>query len=72
MADVLCDERFDYVAGILPIYVGRAAPGTLVSEAKWQIYKMTYDGNNNPTSKIYADGTNGFVKVWDDRDTYSY
>lgn len=32
-----------------PIFLGRAKIGTLVSEDKWQIRKITYDSNDSPT-----------------------
>lgn len=33
-----------------PVYIGRAKHGTLESESKWQIRKVTYDSNDNPIS----------------------
>lgn len=66
-------EYYEWSAG-LPIYCGFADPSqgnVLITEALWQIYKLTYS-DSKPTSKKYADGTNGYVKVWDDRATYSY
>lgn len=54
------------------IYIGRAAPGTLATAAKWQIKKITYDGNSSMTESRWADATPAFTKVWNDRATYDY
>ena len=62
----------DYVAGIDPIYVGKAEPGTDTSVASWSIFKLTYDGNGNVTEKKWADGTDVATKIWDNRTSYSY
>ncbi len=57
-----------------PKYIGEAMPGTATSAAKWRIRLMEYDDGTTkpPTGEIWADGTSNFVKVWDDRDSYSY
>jgi len=57
--------EIDYVSGTNPIYVGFASPGSATSAAVWQIMKITYDGNSNPTAKQYAGGTAGFSQIWD-------
>lgn len=62
----------DYNSGSSPVYIGEAEPGTSTSEAKWRIRKIEYDANGNPISVKWADGTNSFTKVWDDRATYTY
>lgn len=54
------------------IYQGEAAPGTLSSEAGWRIKKWTYDASGIFTDISFADGTDEFVKVWDDRASYDY
>ena len=54
------------------IYIGKAVPGALSSDAKWQIKKCTYDANNSVTEVRWADLTPAFTKVWDDRATYDY
>lgn len=64
--------EIDYLAGTNPIYVGWALPGSTILEQKWRICKLTFDGNNNPTAINWADGTNQYIKVWNDRATYSY
>lgn len=61
----------DYDSGTNPVYIGRAEPGTATSAAGWQIRKITYSGDD-PTTVLFADGTNEYIKVWDDRATYTY
>lgn len=53
-------------------YIGYAEPGTAKSSPKWQIRKITYDANGAMTDVQFANGTNKFDKVWNDRATYSY
>ena len=36
-------------------YIGIANPGTLDSEALWQIYILTYDGSGRMITRRYAD-----------------
>jgi hypothetical protein len=55
-----------------PIYLGTASPGSLVSEAKWQIRQLTFDGQNNLTAMAYANGSSNFDQVWADRGGLSY
>ena len=61
-----------YDANNNPIYLGEAAMGTLSSEAKWRIRKLTYDVNNNVTAIKWAGGNTRYDKVWDDRTTLAY
>ena len=62
----------DYDGGANPIYMGRAAPGTATSAAAWQIRKLTYDGSDNVIAIQFADGTNDYDQVWDNRAGLSY
>lgn len=55
-----------------PIYVGKAQIGTAKSAAAWQIQKITWDESGNPTDFQWADGTDGFTKVWNSRTDYTY
>lgn len=54
------------------IYIGEAYPGALVSEAKWRIQKLAYDGSGNMVTKRWANSLDDFVHIWDNRTTYSY
>lgn len=65
-------RQIDYDASNNPIYLGKANIGTLTSEAKWQIKKITYDANNNPTKIEWAGGNESFTKIWDNRTSLSY
>lgn len=63
-------QRIDYDGDIYPVYIGMAAPGTLVTSASWQIRKMTYSGTtpalfNDAT--LWASGNVNYDKVWDNR-----
>jgi hypothetical protein len=62
----------DYVGGTNPIYVGKAQAGTATSDPFWQIFKITWDGSNNPTHIQWADAVTTFTKVWDNRATGGY
>ena len=64
--------ELDYVGGTNPIYVGLAAAGTATSAASWQIRKLTYDGNSNPTAILYANGTTAFSAIYDNRAALAY
>lgn len=47
-------------------YVGKSDPGGVVSDPVWQIIKLT------DTEVEFAEGSDSFNKVWNDRLTYSY
>jgi len=53
-------------------YIGKAAPGTAEGDLGWQIYKLSYDGSNNVTSRVYANGNYSFIYSWTLRATYDY
>jgi len=55
-----------------PIYIGEAIPGTLVTDAKWRIKKITWDIDGNPTSVDWASSVKTFTKIWSNRASYSY
>lgn len=61
----------EYDANDNPIYIGQAESGTAKTAAGWRIKKLTwFDGNCIDIQ--WADGTNAFTKIWDNRATYSY
>lgn len=69
--------RIDYLGGTNPIYIGRAVIPSATSAANWQIRKLAYDVNNNPTSQTFPQDANGNASVaydfvWDSRATYTY
>lgn len=62
----LLDQVDDFTA-----YVGKAAVGTTVAQAGWQIKKIVTTAGGSMTV-TYADNTAAFVKTWNDRAGYSY
>ena len=49
-------------------YVGKALPGTAASSATWQIFRVTTASG----TKLFANSTATFNKVWNDRASYTY
>ena len=71
---ILSDDRrqiFDYSGGSAIVYIGKAHADSLTSEAKWQIQKLTYSGDN-VTNIDFAEGNSGYVHIWDNRSTFDY
>ena len=68
------DMKVAYDASGRQEYIGFAIPGqkTLAADNAWQIYKLVYDGSGRVTTRRYADGSDDFIKVWDDKTTYTY
>ncbi len=62
---VLLDEP---TAGVM--YIGKAATGSLTSDAVWQVKKLTESGTE--TSILFADGSNTFTNIWDARASLTY
>ena len=52
-------------------YVGKATLGSSAASAVWQIMKLTYTGSL-VTDVQWADSVDTFIKVWDNRATYTY
>ena len=54
-------------------YIGRATRGSSTSAAVWQIRKYTTTGIiATAIAEEWADGSDNFDKVWDDRASLSY
>lgn len=64
--DILVDE-----VSATELYVGTAMADSSESSAVWQIKKVIVNEGDSVTV-LYADGTNGFTKTWEDRASYSY
>lgn len=64
--------KISYDANNRQEYIGLAKPGTATSAAGWQIKKMTYNATGFMTDLQFADGTDKFDKVWDNKASYSY
>ena len=55
------------------LYIGYAIPGSLITDAKWQIQKFFIDPTfNQPTQSRYANGSDEFIYIWDNRGDYYY
>ena len=52
-------------------YIGIASPGALTSEAKWQIYNLSYDSSGRMTKRRYANNAL-FTAIWDSRTDLDY
>ena len=62
-------RRIDETDGTV-IYSAYADIGTVDSDSKWQIKRITFSG---ATHKIeWADGNNNFDNVWDNRGSLTY
>lgn len=61
--------RLDEVSDTL-FYVGKALVGSLDSEAKWQIVR--YTTTDSILKAEYANGTEGFTSVWNNRTSLTY
>lgn len=64
--------KLDWDVNNNPIYIGLAAPGASTADPVWQIRHLTFDGSNNPTSILFANGSLNFDQVWDLRATFGY
>lgn len=53
-------------------YIGEALPGSTQSSALWRIKKVDLSDTSGFLPIVWADGTAGFTKVWDDRLDYDY
>ncbi len=55
-----------------PVYIGKAQPGSISSSSVWQIQKLSYDASGNVTKIEWAEGSDDFNKIWDNRANYNY
>ena len=59
-----------------PTYLARAKVGTLTSENKWHIRKITYDANQGITAiewpQISSIASSDFLFIWDDVLLYTF
>ena len=52
------------------IYIGTASPSTISSEPRWRIQRV--DLATTVIEILFAESSEDFVNVWDDRTTYTY
>jgi len=62
----------DYNDNNLPLYIGRAIPGSATTDSVWEIKKVIYDELLNPIEVAYTDGNASFSNRWTDRTTLNY
>lgn len=60
-----------------PVYLGRAKPGILDGESKWQIRFIEYDAQQGVTSVTWPQNADGNASMeyefeWDERLSYTY
>jgi hypothetical protein len=52
------------------LYIGEANPGSADNAPVWAISRVVFDGDD--VEITWANATNSFTNVWDDRLTYTY
>jgi len=65
---VAYESRNDTTTDANLVYLGKALPGSLESDAAWQIKRY----NKSAGHMSFADDETTFTKVWSDRATYNY
>lgn len=56
--------------GLGYIFLGTAVPGSLNTEAKWLIQKITF--TSTQVQAQFADGSNDYNQIWNDRASLTY
>ena len=69
--EIMYSKRVDFISDN-ELYRGEAQPGTPESIALWRVRKITISGVDNDIVETWADGTDAFTKIWDNRLSYSY
>ena len=64
-------QRLDYASSTINYY-GIAAPGSLTSQAVWQIRRETLDSLQRTIQIDFAGGTIDQTQIWDNRATLTY
>jgi hypothetical protein len=62
------ESRNDTTTDTNLVYLGKALPGSLTSDAAWQIKRY----NKSAGHMSFADDVTTFTKVWDNRSSYGY
>lgn len=60
-------RKYDYLSGMVPIYVGISDPGSADTDAFWQVRKFAYDTNNNVLTVMFMNGSVRFDQIWANR-----
>ncbi|MGW8177411.1 MAG: hypothetical protein ACWGQW_01225 [bacterium] len=69
--EVAYSKRVDFVDDTT-LYKGEAEPGTLETEAKWRIQRITFVGADEDVVIEWANGSGSFVHAWSNRAGLSY
>jgi len=64
-------SRVDFISDEL-LYRGEAVPGTLNGGNLWRIRKIDIAESDGDVTTTWANGSDAFNKVWDDRLSYTY
>ena len=65
------EQLVDYLSDT-QLYRGESVVGTLSSDASWRIRWIIISADGSSALTRYADGTDDFDNVWDDRATLTY
>jgi hypothetical protein len=64
-------KRVDFTNNDTIIYKGEAVPGTTDASALWRVRRLTIAEDNDVVEE-WADGTSDYIKIWNNRYTYTY
>ena len=65
-------KELDDTSVVRTTYLGEAAPDSLLANAVWRISEIIFDTKGNVISVRWANGSNAFAFVWNDRLGYTY
>lgn len=69
--EVAQEKRTDFIDDET-LYRGEAIPGSADAAAVWRIRKITISAIDGDVREMWADGTADYIKVWNNRLTYTY
>ena len=72
--DGLLTKRMENLSSGQPKYIGEAPPGSGTALPVWRIRMLEYANGENmpPTAEVFADSSNKFEKIWNDRSSFTY
>ena len=65
------EQLVDYLSDT-ELYRAEAETGSTSSQAVWRIRHITVALDGTSATTLWAEGTENFDKIWDDRASYSY
>ncbi len=68
--ETMYSKRVDFISDNL-LYRGEAIPGSPTTTPVWRVRKITISVDGD-IEELWADGTPEFIKVWDNRLSYTY